>query len=79
MLRGFCVAVSLGVFSSVAFASDCATLSREVDTALQAARLSEDVKVKVDMLRARGEEERKAGNDLSCYVAREEALELLNS
>lgn len=79
MLRAICIAFGLGLASGTVYAGDCEDMGKEVASAIENVELSETMKAKVDMLRARGEEERKAGNELSCVVALEEALELLKS
>lgn len=79
MLRASIFALGVCLASTAVYAGDCESMTREVDTALASMELDETLQAKVDMLRARGEEERKAGNKLSCMIALEEALELLKS
>lgn len=79
MLRTLLVVSCLGLATSVASAAECDSLIKKVNLEIEKAALSELEKAKVETLRARGEEERKAGNNLSCVVALEEVLELLGS
>lgn len=79
MLRTLLVVSCLGLSTSVASAAECDSLINKVNLELEKAELSETAKAKVEALRARGEEERKAGNKLSCVVALEEVLQLLGS
>ena len=78
-MRTSILALGVCLASTVVYASDCEAMKKELDTALVSVELDETLQAKVEMLRARGEEERKAGNKLSCFVALEEALELLKS
>ena len=77
MLRTTILALSLLAFPAAALAHSCPAVMAEIDAALPGAKLAEADMTKVKELRARGEEEHKAGSHDASMATLAEAKTLL--
>ena len=77
MIRKLTLAAVFAAFAAPAFAFHCPADMAKIDAALETASLSEADMAKVKELRARGEEEHKAGNHTASVATLAEAMALL--